>query len=238
MKESALEKGQIPLGIGYKEKPGFDLFLEGNNKEVLQCLKNVASGDEKKSVYIWGLKGTGKSHLLQATCMEADEINRSVAYIPLVNHSVYDPDILQDLHELDLICIDDIDLISGHDEWERSLLHLYNKVRDNNRSMLITGSASPQLIKIKLQDLKSRLAWDLIYHLDPLSDLEKTMVLQQRANARAFELPVEVADYLVNRVKRDLPNLIEILDQLDEQTMVKQKKLTIPFVKSFLEINE
>jgi DnaA family protein len=79
------------------------------------------------------------------------------------------------------------------------------------------------------------MGWDLIFHLEPLSDLEKINVLQQRAHLRGFELSDEVAEYLVKRVKRDLPSLIKLLNKFDDATLVEKRKLTVPFVKSLLE---
>ncbi|NIQ15056.1 MAG: DnaA regulatory inactivator Hda, partial [Candidatus Dadabacteria bacterium] len=72
---------------------------------------------------------------------------------------------------------------------------------------------------------------------EPLSDSEKITVLQQRADLRGLKLSNEVADYLVKRVNRDLSNLIDLLNKLDDASLVAKKKLTIPFIKSLIEIN-
>jgi DnaA family protein len=38
----------------------------------------------------------------------------------------------------------------------------------------------------------------------------------------------------MRRLPRDMPALFDLLDQLDEASLVAQRKLTVPFVKSVL----
>ena len=133
-----------------------------------------------------------------------------------------------------LLCIDDIDSIAGNTEWEQALLHLYNRVRDINGSMVLTSKVSPKASQLELQDLRSRMGWDLVFHLEPLSEPDRIDVLKKRAQLRGFELPDEVAGFLVKRVKRDFHSLIELLDHLDKVSLSAKRKLTIPFVKELI----
>ena len=230
-------QGQIPLDIGYKEKPGFEQFNPGKNEQAFASLKKIATGEDTGRIYLWGQMGMGKTHLLHAACMTAGENRHSAIYIPLTNYKNLQPLMLEGIDKMDLVCIDDIDYIAGDPDWEQELLHLYNRLRDANSSMLITGAVSPQALKLTLEDLRSRMGWDLIFHLEPLTDPEKIKVIQQRAHLRGFEVSDEVAEYLAKRVKRDLPSLIQLLNEFDKATLAAQKKLTIPFVKSLLDGN-
>ncbi len=230
MSHIASAGGQIPLALGIRERPGFDLFVTGENHEAVKGIRDIAKG----AMYVWAQPGNGISHLLLAACMQANEQGKQVAYIPLAEHSKLNPQVLENLDTMDMVCIDDIDAVAGLPEWEQPLLHLYNRLRDKGCVMLIGAHASPQSVNFQLQDLKSRMSWDLVYQIKPLDDQDKIEVLQRRAKARAFDLPVEVAEYLVKRVRRDLPNLITLLDELEKATLAEQRKLTIPFVKSRL----
>jgi DnaA-homolog protein len=99
----------------------------------------------------------------------------------------------------------------------------------------MTGATGPRELAFQLQDLKSRISWDLTYHLQALSDKDKIKLLKKRADARTFEISEEVAAYLVKNVKRDLPSLLELLDKFDQATLTEKRKLTIPFVKSLIQ---
>lgn len=225
---------QLPLAINLKEKPGFDLIIVGDNVEAMQQARRAARGISRSSLYLWGQPGCGISHLLQASCMLADEQSQRIAYIPLADNAALDPRMLENLDNMDLVCIDDMDAAAGRQDWELALLHLYNRLREAGSRLMIGAHASPQAIPLQLADLKSRMAWDLVYHIRPLRDTDKVEALQRRARARGFDLPREVAEFIVNRSKRDMPSLIACLDELENASLVQKRKLTIPFVKKVL----
>ena len=226
---------QIPLEFGFRETADFGHFIEGPNTEVCKLSRSIALGETFQSVYIWGQAAIGKSHLLQAVCNLASQADLNVAYIPLSQYAELSPEMLEGLHHLHMVCVDDIDYIVGQPEWEQALFHLYNRLRDQQRPLLMTGANGPRDLAFQLEDLKSRIIWDLTYHLQPLSDKDKISLLQKRADARSFEISAEVAAYLVKNVKRDLPSLLELLDKFDQATLAEKRKLTIPFVKSLIQ---
>lgn len=234
MSEYTSAQGQIPLALALKEKPGFELFVVGENIEALQSLKSIAKGAKHSCIYLWGQTGIGISHLLQATCILADETSLRIAYVPLNDQSHLDPQFLENLDSMDIVCIDDIDIIAGIAKWEQPLLHLYNRLRENGCAMIMGAHTSPQALKFELQDLKSRMSWDLVYHIKSLDDSDKIEMMQRRAQARGFKLSSEVADYIVKRVRRDMPSLIALLDDMEKATLAEKRKLTIPFVKNLL----
>jgi DnaA family protein len=74
------------------------------------------------------------------------------------------------------------------------------------------------------------------YVLMPLVDRQVVAALGLRARRRGLELPDETAQYLLKRMPRDLPSVFNLLDRLDEASMIEQRRLTVPFVKSVLDL--
>jgi DnaA family protein len=60
------------------------------------------------------------------------------------------------------------------------------------------------------------------------------IALQLRARGRGFELPTEVASYLLLRNQRDMTSLFTVLQQLDELSLEKKRRITIPLLKELL----
>ena len=82
-----------------------------------------------------------------------------------------------------------------------------------------------------LADLVSRLQSGPVFHVPVLADEQKIEALKLRARQRGLELDKEPAQYLLNRFPRDLNALFEVLDRLDQESLVKQRRITIPFIR-------
>ena len=234
MNESDEPAGQIPLPFGGFERIDFELFQAGGNSDPVNSLRQAAVGADNRIIYLWGQPGTGKSHLLQAACSVASDCGRTVAYIPLARYRELSPEMLSGLAEFDLVSIDDLDYVAGDAAWEQSLFNLYNEIQQQRKSLLFTALKSPKGINVTLPDLKSRLTWDLVFHLQPVAEETLMTALQLRARARAFDLPDDVVEFLVKRLTRDTHTLFDVLSRLDHASLQSKKKLTIPFVKSVL----
>ncbi|MCY1172809.1 DnaA regulatory inactivator Hda [compost metagenome] len=132
------------------------------------------------------------------------------------------------------MCIDEIDLIAGHPTWEEALFHLFNRLRDSGRKILLSASVAPRELPVKLPDLKSRLTLSLIFQLHALTDEEKLRALQLRASRRGLHLTDEVGRFILTRGARSMTFLFDLLDELDKASLQAQRKLTIPFLKETL----
>ena len=227
--------GQLPLPFDKFDRFEFDQFWPGENDQAVKYLMGLFGGRERQPVYLWGEKSTGKSHLLQAVCTRAASLAMNVAYIPLRQHPVLSPVLLEGLEQLDILCIDDLDQVAGIEQWERALFNLFNEMFDAGKRLVFAANAGPKGIPVRLADLKSRLAWGVTFHLKPLNEEERFRLLQRRARLRGLVLSDELTAYLARRVPRDIQTLLDFLDRLDKASLAAKKKLTIPFVRELLE---
>ena len=155
-------------------------------------------------------------------------------YLPLKDRHLFSPDILQGIEVLDLIALDDIDHISGDAAWEEAMYHFYNRHKESGGRHLVSANAAPRALAVELEDLKSRLAHGLIFHLQPLSDQDKKQALLLRAKNRGLVMPEDVAEFLLKRCTRDMNSLFLVLEQLDAASMQAKRRLSIPFVRQVL----
>lgn len=226
---------QLPLGLALRDSARFESYFAGTNREVVDNLKATASGNGEVFIYVAGADGMGKTHLLQATCHAAAQNQRSTAYFSMSGHSSLAPAVYAGLEQQQLVCLDDIDAIAGNAEWERALFDLFNRMRDSGNTLLVGANRRADQVGFRLPDLVSRLGWGVTYVLRPLADDDVLQALACRAETRGLELPADTAAFLLKRIPRDLPSVFDLLDRLDEASMVEQRRLTIPFVKSVLE---
>lgn len=226
---------QLPLGLTLRDSARFDSFFAGHNREAVAGIRASASGEGEALVYIAGAAGTGKTHLLQAACQQAAQCGRRSAYLPLQELLEFQPAVFTGLERLELVCLDDVQVMAGLDAWERGLFDLFNRLRDAGATLLVAGERRPDQAGLVLPDLVSRLGWGPTYVLKALDEPGVLAALACRAQGRGLELPDETAQFLLRRFPRDLPTLFSLLDTLDSASLVEQRRLTVPFVKSVLE---
>lgn len=237
---------QYSLDIALPKFATFETFIDSSGQllsELTQLLENKAGTNpevnpeicnEPRQYFLWGSVSTGKTHLLQAICNQLAKREKNVIYLPMKDLLNQSADILNDMQQLDVLCIDDVDAVLGDTQWDRQLFILINELRAKNKSIVMTATSSPHEVNVSFPDLASRLVWGPVYKLALLQDEEKSRAIQAHAKARGLEVSDEVCSYLLKRFPRDLSKLIELLDQLDKESLVQQKKVTVPFVKEVL----
>ncbi len=227
---------QLSLGVSLKDDATFANFLVGpGNEQPLHALRQFSEDRGEQMVVVWGSPGVGLTHLLQACCHEAFARHINVQYLPLRELVGYAPeDVCEGLDKVNLVCLDGLERICGQRQWEQTLFHLVNRLRDAGHRLLVACHTSPPALPLLLPDLKSRLLGGVVYHLRPLGDAEKGLALQLRARRRGMDMSDEVAKYILSRAPRDTSELFDLLNRLDDASLQRQRKLTVPFVKEVL----
>ena len=225
---------QLSLPVYLPDDETFTSFYPGSNDQLIESLTDLLEQQDEAMIYLWGAAKSGRTHLLHACCAAAHDKGQTTFYIPFEAHASMSPAILEGLHDLSLICLDNLDHVAGNPMWEEALFDLYNRVREKGGKLVVSSSAAPNQSGFNLPDLVSRLNWGLCYQVKPMTDEDKLTALQRRAESRGLHLPDDIGKYLFNRLDRDLRTLFDTLDKLDKASMAAQRKLTIPFIKETL----
>jgi len=231
---------QLPLDFAPRDGATFDDFVPGESGLTVDLLRHLADGDGERQALLWGVAGSGKSHLLNAACQRAAGRGERVAMLPL--GELFDatadgapgPELLDGLESLALVCLDDLQRVAGRDAWEEALFDLINRARDGGCRMLFACDDNPAALGLSLPDLRSRLAWGPVLRLRAADDTQLAEILSRRAAALGLDLGEGVLRYLMTRYARDLRAALARLQLLDHASLAAQRRLTVPFVKSVL----
>ena len=203
------------------QSPTLANFVPGKNGELLYQLRELAAGRSKeRMVYLWGEAGCGRTHLLRACAEEAQGI-----YVSCGSASTFDC-------ESGFVAVDDAGALN--EAGQIALFHLYNRLKEAGGALLVSGDAPPARMGLR-EDLATRLGWGLVYQVRSLLDEEKRSALSAHAKAMGFEISVEVVDYLMHHIRRDLHTLMKMLDALDEFSREAKRPITIPLLKEVIE---
>lgn len=215
----------IPIDRG--SSASFSNYHAQDNQQTLTLLLEFLN-DEKlcASCYLWGERGTGKTHLLYASCSQIP----SSVYIPLLDLQLK-PDVLTAIVDFRLICIDDIDAVACQSDWESHLLILLENTEKNGNLLVLAGNRPPVDLEFKSNDLVNRLQGRRVFKLSSASDQTKVGMLVDRANERGLTIEPSVAEFILRRHARDTHSLMRLFDRIAQASMESRRRITIPFIR-------
>ena len=195
---------QLPLDFSAPAEPAFDNYVPGTNAEALASVRALAEGKLVEPIV----------YLWGEPGSGRSHLLRAAARCSAA-----------------LVVADDVEKLDAGEQ--QALFAAINAARDAGAAVLASGSAPPALLALR-EDLRTRLAWGLVYQLKPLSDAEKALHLRTQAERRGLELTDEVVRYLLHRLPRDLASLNRTLDLLDRHSLARQRPVTLPLVRDVL----
>jgi DnaA family protein len=195
---------QLPLAISPRPQPAFDNFVAGPNAEALARVRSLAAGTPGERI----LYLWGESGSGRSHLLGAAGRTNPA-----------------------LVLADDVQRLGAAEQ--HALFLAINEAREGGPAVLAAGDQPPANLALR-PDLKSRLAWGLVYQLLPLSDSDKARHLKTLAGARGLLLSDEVALYLLARLPRDMASLDAVMEVLDRYSLMRQRTLTLPLVREAL----
>ncbi len=218
---------QLALDIARPAAPTLENFIPGRNAELLDSLRRLAAGAER-FVWIWGAPGSGRSHLLKGVVAALRETGGRAVYLA-AGEAVRLPEADAGV---DCVAVDDVERLDA--AGQIALFNLYNALREGGGRLVAAADAPPMRLKLRA-DLVTRLGWGLVYEAHALSDEEKAQALTRHAAARGFRLADDVCAYLLQRVRRDMPSLLAMLDALDRHSLETKRQVTVALARELLQ---
>lgn len=214
---------QLILDFDSEDYPGFDAFLGRANTELIHMLQLP----HEQFIYVWGEKGVGKSHLLRAWVSQAAKAGYQAYYIDAASTPL-----TEQVFDADYLAVDQIEKLNAAEQ--DCLFTLFNRYRNNGEGHLLCSADVPPAYLTMREDLRTRMAYCLVYEVLPLSDQEKIEALASIAHSRNLNIDTEIFHYLLNYWERDMDSLMAILNTLIEYSITIKKPMTLPLVRSLL----
>ena len=220
---------QLSLPISLNSKMLLDNFIA--NSELVNLINQLFLDKKASEIYVYGLSGQGKTHVLQGVVLKALENDKNAIYIDCTDPF---PEHLFDfINQLSFISFDNVDLISN--ENQETFFDLYNRARQAGVVILVSGSGLPADLNV-MKDLKTRLSLAAVYKLEELNDELTIDVLNKQMSDRNLTIDSKIYEYLFKNYSRDLNTLVSAMNELDKASLQSKKAISIPFVKTVLQL--
>jgi len=225
---------QLALQIQINERASLDnFFISKNNNKAIQILKNILErSNNGAQIFIDDSGSNGKSYLLQAICNDFSNSNNSTIYVPMQKAINLEPSILEGINELNLICLDDIDLISNQRDWELALFNLINECYEKDCFLLLSGSIDKLEV---IPDLISRIKKMEILRLKAIDDDELLRATQSISKNLNIEISDKNMNYLINNSRRDIKTVFGTLSQLEKESLERKKSIGLNLIKEVIQ---
>jgi len=220
---------QYHLPLPYRETmTAEDFMVTASNREAaLWLLKLEPTSWPRHCMILYGPKGCGKTHLLNAWG------EKYRARFLSLNDSIVG-DLVAGPCPAPALAFDDADRIAVNPDYEEWMQHLFNATKAAEIPLLLTARNPPGVWGLGLKDIDSRLkSCPAIAIKEPDDDLVRGMLVKHFSD-RQLMVSADVIDFLVSRLERTGSAISFAIETLDKAALEQKRKITVPFVQHAL----
>jgi len=218
---------QLGLPISLNSSMLLDNFVA--NEELLRSINQLFEDQISSELYIYGLSGNGKTHILQGAVLKSLANDNNAVFIDC-SDSIPDH-LVEFMDQIRLISFDNVHLIGEKNE--EIFFDLFNRARQSEVTILVSGDSLPADLEV-MKDIKTRLSLAAVFKLQELNNEQTMNVVDKQMSDRNLSVDSKVYEYLFKNYSRDLKLLLSTMDDLDKASLQAKKPISIPFVKSYL----
>lgn len=174
-------------------------------------------------IYIYGSRGTGKTHLLQAVAYALKAKGLKVIYAraeTFTDHVVAAiragemATFRKAYRSSDVLLLDDIHVFSRKGATQEEVFHTFNTLHLAGKQIILTSNCAPQELKMIEARLVSRFEWGIVLPLEPLQPEERLAALRVKAKALGVQLSSRAEEYLWRTFASNIGSLCRALEAL------------------------
>lgn len=226
----------------------FDTFVEGQSNVLaraaaLQVSQNV--GKTYNPLLLYGGVGLGKTHLMCAVG-NAIQARNPQALVVYTNSQRFIEDMVRAIEQgkmsafteryraIDVLLMDDIQFLAKGSKSQEEFFHLFNRLQEDGRQIVLTCDKYPKEIQGLEERLKSRFFGGMTAPVEP-PDLEtRVAILRNKASAKGVDLSQEVAFFIAERIRSNVRELEGALKRVIANAGFTGNDITISHVKESL----
>lgn len=221
----------------------FETFIAGQANEFgFRAARSFADGESDSGLlYIHGGFGYGKTHLLNATALEARKHGKRALFLGAEDFmrqflgALHRRDTLtfkDELRAADMLLIDDLQHICRSSSTVSEFLHTVNAFADSRRKLVIAADRAPSALEALGADVRSRLSGGLVIGLDKPDRDTRFAILKSRAEeftrARPHAmLPVDVLERIAEMEDASPRDLLGVFTKLATYADLTKKPVTL-----------
>ena len=218
----------------------FEAFVTGDSNRFAHAAAMAVAekpADAYNPLFIYGVAGLGKTHLLHAIGDLVTRIYPSsrVRYISLEQfmnefvdsiRSNSGMDFKRRYRNNDVLLVDDIQFMEGKERLQEEFFHTFNECYASGGQVVLSSDRPPRAIATLEERLRSRFEGGLITDIQP-PDLETRLaILRKKAEPLAAEIPPDVLELIATAITNNIRELEGALTRVSAFASLNRAPLT------------
>lgn len=238
------------VGTVFNPRFTFDQFVVGSsNHFAFATAMGLAGGQpfHNQSAYIHSPTGLGKSHLSHAVgnfiCRNVPALR--VHYVTaeqFANEMIFSlkngsMEVFKNKFraECDVLLLEKVEFLSGKEKVQNELVYTLDELMDRGKKILYTGNAYPKDIPRLTVELQSRLNGILVAPIGPPDFKTRMEIIARKARGDNVRLPVEVIEFMAERITGDVRQLESCLVGIVAKTSLLGVPVTLDLAREVTE---
>ncbi len=233
---------------GLNPRYTFDSFVVGNFNELPYAAAMAVTkspGSVYNPLFVYGLVGLGKTHLLQAIGNEILK-NHPQKKVKYVSSEKFTSEVVAGVRNkemepfkyryrnTDVLIIDDIQFLAGREKTQEEFFNIFNVLYENNRQIILSSDRPPKAIQSLAERLRSRFEGGMIADISS-PDLEtRIAILKTKAQEKGIVLKEELYNYIASSIQRNIRELEGILNRLAAYQRMNNQEVDLNIAKALL----
>lgn len=218
---------QLPLDLGFRHAFGrSDFHIGQSNCDAVGWIDRWPDWPAPVLI-LQGLAASGKSHL-------------AAVWQDKTNASVIKPEMLTTHSAEELFVLGDCFVIDALDPWlgdraaETTLFHLYNMLKEEQKTMMVTMRMAPTHAEFVVPDLASRFRAAPSVQIHAPDDMLLASVLIKLFSDRQLRLSNDVISYLLPRMERSFAAARDVVTRADHLALSEKRGISVPLMRKVL----
>lgn len=228
-------------GLYLNRRYTFENFVVGPSNRLAHAATLSASqspGSAYNPLFLHGLSGLGKTHLMQAVCHAALKKGSGIKiiylscesfvnnFIAAVQHGSLE-DFRARYRNADMLLIDDVHFLAHKEGSQEEFFHTFNTLYNTERQIVLSSDSPPREIPTLEERLVSRFKWGLVARIEPPSFETRVAILKKKADQMDCVLPNDVAHYLAENINTNVRELEGAVTKISGMSSLEKKPVTI-----------
>ncbi len=220
-------RGEGEENNGYSSlnpKYTMEAFVRGNSNDFAYATAKAVianPGTTYNPLFIYGLSGLGKTHLMQAIAHEIlrNDPSKKVLYITSENFmnemiaviengtNAEKENFRRKYRSIDVLLIDDIQFIAGKKATMEEVFHTFNDLKEANKQIVLSADKPPKQLKNLEERLVTRFEGGMTADIQQPDFETRVAILNNKMKGESIHLPQYVVEFIAQNVTANIREL-------------------------------